>query len=244
MAEAYTKLMAAGAGRSSASTPSWPATPSPMTITPSWPVSCLSWPSACTSAPAQKSSSSIFGWRRHCLPPRPAQQRHCRHRRGRAQKFEEILVPAGMGDVAIFTEMGRFMLAPLRRTCHHRAAPEAPFTKEYIGVDACAANLMRPAMYGSYHHITVLGKEDPPATTSTTSPAVCVRTMTSSPLTVCCRKIDIGDIVYIHDTGAHGFSMGYNYNGKLRSAGGPAEGGRLPPAHPPCRDAGGLLCNV
>lgn len=77
--------------------------------------------------------------------------------------FEEILVPAGLGDVAIFTEMGRFMLAPygvlVTRVLHKKH-----IYKEYVGCDACAANLMRLAMYGAYHHITVLGKKDEPCT--------------------------------------------------------------------------------
>ena len=69
-----------------------------------------------------------------------------------------------------------------------RAIHEKHIYKEYIGVDACACNLMRPAMYGSYHHITVMGKEDQPATISMTSPAASARTMTSSPWTGCCPR--------------------------------------------------------
>lgn len=137
--------------------------------------------------------------------------------RGVRAAFEEVLVPAGMGDVAIFTEMGRFMLAPfgaLLTTAIH----EKHIYKEYIGVDACAANLMRPAMYGAYHHITVLGKED--------APADCVYDVTgglcenNDKFAVDRRlpRVDMGDVLFIHDAGAHGFSMGYNYNGKLRSA--------------------------
>ena len=75
--------------------------------------------------------------------------------------YDEALVPAGMGDVAIYTEMGRFMMAPYGCLVT-KAIHEKHIYKEYIGVDACAANLMRPAIYGSYHHITVLGKEDAP----------------------------------------------------------------------------------
>ena len=78
---------------------------------------------------------------------------------GVCRVYEEVLVPAGMGDVAIYTEMGRFMMGPygcLVTTAIH----EKHTHKEYIGVDACAVNLMRPAMYGAYHHITVMGKED------------------------------------------------------------------------------------
>ena len=80
---------------------------------------------------------------------------------GVRRAYEEILVPAGMGDVAIFTELGRFMLAPFGHLVT-TAVHEKHIYKEYIGVDACAANLMRPAVYGAYHHITVLGKENAP----------------------------------------------------------------------------------
>ena len=126
--------------------------------------------------------------------------------------YDEILVPAGMGDVAIFTEMGRFMLAPyghLIATAIH----EKHIFKEYIGLDACAANLMRPAIYGAYHHITVAGKENEPCDHMyDVTGGLCENSDKLLP------KIDMGDYIIIHDTGAHGFSMGYNYNGKLRSA--------------------------
>ncbi len=131
--------------------------------------------------------------------------------------FEDIFTPAGMSDVSLFTELGRFMLAPygaLISTAIH----EKHTHKEYIGLDACAANLMRPAMYGAYHHITVMGKEDAPCDhLYDVTGGLCENNdkfAINRPL----PKIDIGDLVYIHDTGAHGFSMGYNYNGKLRSA--------------------------
>ena len=136
---------------------------------------------------------------------------------GVRKKFEEILVPAGMGDVAIFTEMGRFMLAPygaLITTAIH----EKHIYKEYIGVDACAANLMRPAMYGSYHHITVLGKEDAPCDHKYDVVGGLCENNDKFAIDRMLPEIDKGDILFIHDAGAHGFSMGYNYNGKLRSA--------------------------
>ena len=136
---------------------------------------------------------------------------------GVRKKFEEILVPAGMGDVAIFTEMGRFMLAPygaLVTTAMH----EKHIYKEYIGVDACAANLMRPAMYGSYHHITVLGKEDAPCDHKYDVVGGLCENNDKFAIDRMLPEIDKGDILFIHDAGAHGFSMGYNYNGKLRSA--------------------------
>ncbi len=131
--------------------------------------------------------------------------------------YEEILVPAGMGDVAIFTEMGRFMLAPyghLVATAIH----EKHIFKEYIGLDACACNLMRPAMYGAYHHITVAGKEDTPCDHKYDVTGSLCENNDKFAVDRMLPKIDIGDYIIIHDTGAHGFSMGYNYNGKLRSA--------------------------
>lgn len=131
--------------------------------------------------------------------------------------YEEILVPAGMGDVAIFTEMGRFMLAPyghLITTAIH----EKKIFKDYIGLDACACNLMRPAMYGSYHHITVAGKEDAPNDHKYDVTGSLCENNDKFAVDRMLPKIDMGDYVIIHDTGAHGFSMGYNYNGKLRSA--------------------------
>ena len=131
--------------------------------------------------------------------------------------YEEILVPAGMGDVALCTELGRFMLAPYGALIT-QATHEKHTYKEYIGVDACAANLMRPAMYGAYHHITVVGKEHLPNDhVYDVVGALCENNdkfAIDRPL----PRVDIGDLVVIHDTGAHGHSMGYNYNGKLRSA--------------------------
>ena len=133
------------------------------------------------------------------------------------KKFDEILVPNGMGDVAIYTELGRYMLAPygaLVATAIH----EKHIYKEYIGLDACAANLMRPAMYGSYHHITVLGKENMPCDHKYDVTGGLCENNDKFAVDRMLPKIDKGDIIYIHDAGAHGFSMGYNYNGKLRSA--------------------------
>ena len=136
---------------------------------------------------------------------------------GVRKKFEEILVPAGMGDVAIFTELGRFMLAPyghLVATVLH----EKHIQKDYIGLDACAANLMRPAMYGAYHHITVMGKENAPCDHKYDVTGGLCENNDKFAIDRMLPKIDIGDLVVLHDTGAHGFAMGYNYNGKLRSA--------------------------
>lgn len=131
--------------------------------------------------------------------------------------YEEVLVPAGMGDVAIYTELGRFMLGPygcLVTTAIH----EKHTHKEYIGVDACAVNLMRPAMYGAYHHITVMGKEKEPCDHKYDITGSLCENNDKFAIDRMFPKIDLGDLLVIHDTGAHGFSMGYNYNGKLRSA--------------------------
>ena len=136
---------------------------------------------------------------------------------GVRKAYEEILVPAGMGDVKIFTELGRFMLAPyghLVTTAIH----EKHTHKEYIGVDACAVNLMRPAMYGAYHHITVLGKENLPCDHMYDVTGSLCENNDKFAIDRMLPKIDMGDILVIHDTGAHGFSMGYNYNGRLKSA--------------------------
>ena len=136
---------------------------------------------------------------------------------GVRKKYEQILVPAGMGNIQLCSELGRFMMGPYGCLVT-RAIHEKHIYKEYIGVDACAADLMRPAIYDAYHHITVMGKED----------AVCdhMYDVTGSLCENCDKfavdrmlpRIDRGDLLVIHDTGAHGHAMGYNYNGKLRSA--------------------------
>ncbi len=131
--------------------------------------------------------------------------------------FDEVLVPAGMGNVAIFCEMGRFMMAPYGCLVT-QAVHEKHIYKEYIGVDACAVNLMRPAMYGSYHHITVLGKEDAPCTETYDVVGSLCENNDKFAIDRKLPKIDKGDYLVIHDTGAHGFAMGYSYNGKLKSA--------------------------
>ena len=132
------------------------------------------------------------------------------------QHYQAILVPAGMGDVAIYTELGRFMLAPfghLISTVLH----QKHIYKEYVGLDACAANLMRPALYGAYHHITVLGKEDALLDHVYDVVGGLCENNDKFAIDRSLPMVEIGDMVAIHDTGAHGFSMGYNYNGKLRS---------------------------
>lgn len=133
------------------------------------------------------------------------------------QKYEEIMVPAGLGNVKIASELGRYMTAPygcLVATAIH----EKHIYREYIGLDACAVDLMRPAMYGAYHHITVMGKENAPCD----HVYDVVGSLCENNDKFCQQrrlpKIDMGDLLVIHDTGAHGYSMGYNYNGKLKSA--------------------------
>ena len=136
---------------------------------------------------------------------------------GVRQRYEQILTPAGMDDVAIFTELGRFMLAPyghLIATVLH----QKHIYREYVGLDACAADLMRPAMYGAYHHITVLGKEDAILDHVYDVTGGLCENNDKFAIERSLPEIQIGDIVAIHDTGAHGHSMGYNYNGKLRPA--------------------------
>ena len=136
---------------------------------------------------------------------------------GVRQRFEEILVPQDMGDISIFTELGRFMLAPyghLVSTVLH----QKHIYREYVGLDACAADLMRPAMYGAYHHITVLGKEDAILDHVYDVTGGLCENNDKFAIERSLPAIEIGDILAIHDTGAHGHSMGYNYNGKLRSA--------------------------
>ena len=136
---------------------------------------------------------------------------------GVRRAYGEILVPAGMGDAAIFTELGRFMLAPFGHLVT-TAVHEKHIYKEYIGVDACAANLMRPAIYGAYHHITVLGKEDAPCDRVYDVVGSLCENSDKFAIDRPLPEIEPGDILVIHDAGAHGFSMGYNYNGKLRSS--------------------------
>ncbi len=131
--------------------------------------------------------------------------------------YEEVLVPAGLGDVAIYTELGRFMMGPYGHLVV-QAIHEKHTHKEYIGVDACAVNLMRPAMYGAYHHITVLGRENEPCDHKYDVTGSLCENNDKFAIDRMLPKVEIGDYVAIHDTGAHGYAMGYNYNGKLKSA--------------------------
>ena len=136
---------------------------------------------------------------------------------GVREVYEDVLVPAGMDNVAIYTEMGRFMMGPYGALIT-KAIHEKHTYKEYIGVDACAVNLIRPAMYGAYHHITVLGKENEPCDHTYDVTGSLCENNDKFAIDRALPRIDNGDYLFIHDAGAHGFSMGYNYNGKLKSA--------------------------
>lgn len=133
------------------------------------------------------------------------------------QAFDEVLVPNGLGHISIFTEMGRFMMAPygalITKVVHFKDTH-----KQYAGVDACAVNLMRPAMYGAYHHITVLGKENAPQDHVYDVVGSLCENNDKFAIDRALPELRKEDILFIHDTGAHGFAMGYNYNGKLWSA--------------------------
>ncbi|HFR3424816.1 TPA: diaminopimelate decarboxylase [Streptococcus suis] len=130
--------------------------------------------------------------------------------------YEEILTPAGMGHVKIFTELGRFMLAPhghlITKVLHRKET-----YRTYIGVDASAANLMRPAFYGAYHHITNITRPDAPIEVVDVAGSLCENNDKFA-VNRELPRTEVGDTLVIHDSGAHGFSMGYNYNGRLRSS--------------------------
>ncbi|WP_155964934.1 diaminopimelate decarboxylase [Streptococcus ruminantium] len=135
---------------------------------------------------------------------------------GVRKAYEEILAPVGMGHVKIFTELGRFMLAPhghlITKVLHRKKT-----YRTYVGVDASAANLMRPAFYGAYHHITNITHPEAPLELVDVTGSLCE----NNDKFAVNRKMpraEVGDTLVIHDSGAHGFSMGYNYNGRLRSA--------------------------
>ena len=122
-----------------------------------------------------------------------------------------------MGDVAIYTELGRFMMGPYGCIVT-KAIHKKHIYKDYIGCDACSVDLLRPAMYGAYHHITVAGKENSACThTYDVTGALCENNDKFA-IDRKLPEVEIGDYLVIHDTGAHGYSMGYNYNGRMRSA--------------------------
>ncbi len=136
---------------------------------------------------------------------------------GVRQAYESILTPNGLGDIKLYTELGRFMLAPhghlITRVLHMKKT-----YRDYVGVDASAVNLLRPAMYGSYHHITVSGKETLPETHVYDIVGSLCENNDKFAKQRQLPEVEVGDLLVIHDTGAHGFSMGYQYNAKLRSA--------------------------
>ena len=128
--------------------------------------------------------------------------------------YQEMMIPAGLDKVAIMTESGRAITGPagwLVSTAIH----EKKTYKDYIGLDSCMANLMRPAMYGAYHHITIAGKENAPLDHTYDVTGSLCENNDKFAVDRKLPKIDIGDLVIIHDTGAHGSAMGFNYNGKL-----------------------------
>ena len=136
---------------------------------------------------------------------------------GVREAFEQVLVPAGMGDVKICSELGRWMLGPagalVTRVIHEKVT-----YKDYLGVDACAANLMRPAIYDAYHHVSVMGKQDAPADHVYNVVGRLCENNDQFAHDRMMPETTIGDLLFIHDAGAHGYSMGYNYNGSLRCA--------------------------
>ena len=153
------------------------------------------------------------------IPYRPEQEPNdiLKIGEGVRKRYEEILVPAGLGDIAIYTEMGRFMTGPydglVTKVIHQKH-----IYKEYLGCDACAADLMRPAMYGAYHHITVMGKEDQPNSRLYDVTGSLCENNDKFAVDRMLPYTEVGDILFIHDAGAHGHAMGYNYNGKVRHA--------------------------
>jgi len=153
------------------------------------------------------------------IPYRPGQQPVDLARIGRGVKdaYEELVVPAGLHPLKVLMENGRMVTGPsgylLTRAIH-----EKHIYKDYVGVDACMANLMRPGMYGAYHHITVLGKETAPADTTVDVVGSLCENNDKFAVDRQLPKIAVGDLLVIHDAGAHGHAMGFQYNGKLRSA--------------------------
>ncbi len=134
---------------------------------------------------------------------------------GVRQAYADVLGAAGIGDVAIKTELGRYMTAPHGWLTTH-ITHEKRIHKHYLGLDASACDLMRPAMYGAYHHITVVGREHLPHDRKVDVTGSLCENNDKFAVDRMLPDAQIGDILVIHDTGAHGLSMGYNYNGKLR----------------------------
>lgn len=131
--------------------------------------------------------------------------------------YQQKIIKNGLNPLRVVYECGRMVTGPygilVTKVIHEKHT-----YKEYIGVDACMANLMRPALYGAYHHITVLGKEDKKKTQTYDVTGSLCENNDKFAIDRKLPKIEIGDIIVIHDSGAHGYAMGFNYNGKLRSA--------------------------
>ena len=131
--------------------------------------------------------------------------------------YDDIIVAAGYAPLTIMTENGRYITGPhgylVTRVIHEKHT-----YKEYIGTDASMANLMRPGMYNAYHHISVAGKERVPADQTYDVTGSLCENNDKFAINRMLPKIEIGDLLLIHDSGAHGHSMGFNYNGKLRCA--------------------------
>ena len=136
---------------------------------------------------------------------------------GVKRMYEEVLVPAGMDDIAIYTELGRWITGPcgclVTRVIHEKNT-----YRHYLGADASCCDLMRPAMYGAYHHITVAGKENEPCDHIYDVTGPLCENNDKFAVGRLLPETETGDLLIIHDTGAHGHSMGSNYNGRLRSA--------------------------
>jgi len=153
------------------------------------------------------------------IPYRPEQKRIDLNvmSSGIRKKYDEIIVANGLAPLKIFTECGRYITGPygylVARVLHIKDT-----YKKFAGLDACMANLMRPALYGAYHHITVMGKENKACNTLYDVTGSLCENNDKFAIDRMLPKLESGDIVVIHDAGAHGFAMGFNYNGKLRSA--------------------------
>ena len=135
---------------------------------------------------------------------------------GVRRAYEEILLPNGI-ELPIFTEMGRFITGP-HGYLLTAVVGKKHIYKDYVGVDASAADLMRPAMYGAYHEITVSGKENDPCAETVDVVGPLCENNDKFAVDRSLPHTEIGDVLVIHDAGAHGHSMGYNYNGRLRCA--------------------------
>lgn len=131
--------------------------------------------------------------------------------------YQEIIIPQGLDPLRIVFECGRMVTGPFGYLVS-RVRHVAEKYKTYVGLDSCMANLMRPALYGAYHHITVMGKESAPRTMNYDVTGSLCENNDKFAINRELPEIEPGDLLVIHDAGAHGHAMGFNYNGKLRSA--------------------------